>query len=64
MKAKKELTYGLALAELNELLNEMERGLIGIDELIEKARRATFLLNFCKEKLRHTEAEIQSVFGQ
>lgn len=52
-------TYEDAFAELQRIVSEMESGEIDIDTLSEKIKRASELINICKAKLTHTEAEVQ-----
>ncbi|MFD2598350.1 exodeoxyribonuclease VII small subunit [Sphingobacterium corticis] len=52
-------TYEDAFAELQRIVSDMESGEIDIDTLSEKIKRASELINICKAKLTHTEAEVQ-----
>ncbi len=55
------LSYDKAFEELQEIVNDMEVGEIGVDALSEKVKRASELLKICKAKLTSTEDEIQKV---
>ena len=55
------LTYDDAVRELQEILNALQSGQLGIDELTTKLQRASALLDFCQGKLTKTEAEVQAV---
>ena len=59
-KTQKEtqLSYQEALTELQSIVIEIENEEIGIDELAMKTKRASFLIQFCQQKLRSTESEI------
>jgi exodeoxyribonuclease VII small subunit len=58
------LNYEKALSELQTLVEEMEVEEIAIDRLEEKVKRALFLVNYCKDKLRSTEAAIKKALNE
>ncbi|MFN7115323.1 MAG: exodeoxyribonuclease VII small subunit [Saprospiraceae bacterium] len=58
------LTYEKALTELQEIVAALESGTIVIDELAEKTARAAVLIQFCREKLRKTEDQINNLFKE
>ena len=58
----KELTYEQALAELQTIVADLQEDAVGIDELAEKSERAAELIRFCREKLRHTEKRLETLF--
>ncbi len=60
----KKLTYSLALEELETIIQEIEHEEINIDDLSLKVKRASILLQFCKETLRSTEQDIQEILNQ
>ncbi|MDA3905719.1 MAG: exodeoxyribonuclease VII small subunit [Bacteroidales bacterium] len=60
----KKLTYSAALAELENIIQEIENEEISIDDLSLKVKRAATLLKFSKEKLRETEGDIQAILGE
>ncbi len=64
MKNKKNVSYEEAYTELQEILNHIQNEETGVDELSEKIKRAVFLINVCKVKLRSTEKEIAALFGE
>ncbi|KAA3638670.1 MAG: exodeoxyribonuclease VII small subunit [Bacteroidetes bacterium] len=57
-----ELNYQKAFEELQQIVKSMQEEMTSIDELTEQSKRAAFLINFCQEKLRKTEEEINSLF--
>lgn len=59
----KKLTYSLAYEELEYIIQEIEDEEISIDDLSAKVKRASVLLKFCKEKLRATEEDINTILG-
>jgi exodeoxyribonuclease VII small subunit len=58
MAKEKQLTYQQAVAEIEDILQQMESNKTDVDSLSEKVKKALSLLNFCAEKLRATEEEI------
>jgi len=60
----KQLTYSLALTELEEIISAIESEEINIDTLAEKVKRATYLIKFCKGRLRNTEEEVKKVLSE
>ena len=64
MRKNNEITYSEALAELEGIVAAIENEEVEVDSLLEKVKRASFLLRYCKEKLRHTEAEVKKVLSE
>lgn len=60
----KELTYAEAITELESIVAQIERDDIPVDELLEKVKRSSELIMFCKEKLTKTESEVHSVLQE
>ncbi len=56
-----ELNYESAYAELQRLLHDLQEETVSIDELAAKVARAKELIQFCRERLRQTEAELQGL---
>ena len=54
----KSLTYKEAFEELNEIAQSLETDELEIDTLAKKIKRANELVQFCKEKLRGIEADV------
>lgn len=50
-----EPTYQSAWTELQKIVNDLQGGSVGIDELTGKIERAAELVRFCRERLRSTE---------
>jgi exodeoxyribonuclease VII small subunit len=57
--ANEKPTYESALSELQLIVNDLQSGSCSIDVIAEKVTRAQFLLEFCKEKLRSTQAQLK-----
>ena len=53
-------SYDKAYAELQDILADMQGENVSIDKLGEKIKKATTLINYCKERLRAIEDEIKS----
>ena len=57
------MTYDEALAELKMILQQLQEGKVPMEEMSEKVKRAAELVQFCKEKLRSTEEEVERLLG-
>jgi exodeoxyribonuclease VII small subunit len=55
------MTYDEALAELRNILRELQEGQTGLEALGAKVKRAAELVQFCKEKLRSIEEEVEDL---
>lgn len=53
-----ELTYETAYNELQLIAAEIENEAVSVDLLAEKVKRAAVLIEFCQQKLRATETEV------
>jgi exodeoxyribonuclease VII small subunit len=58
MKKNDNPTYHAAKAELEKIVNELKQGTADIDRMAENVKRATELLNVCRERLREVEAQV------
>ncbi len=56
-------TYKQSLIELQQIVSDLENETIGVDELSEKVKRASELIQFCQQKLRGTEATVNQTLG-
>lgn len=59
--AKKEKTYNEAVSELQKILDRIESGDLDVDVLTEEIKKASLLLQFCKDKLYKADTEIKKV---
>ncbi len=57
----KEMRYTEAMEELEEIILQMEKSEISIDDLSIKVKRASELILFCREKLRTTELDVEGI---
>jgi len=60
----KKFTYDEALSEIEQIVSNIEENKYSIDELAEKVKRISFLVNYCKEKLRNTEDELNKILKE
>ena len=56
--------YKSAIEALEQILVQLEANELEIDDLSNKAKRATELIKFCKEKLYKTSEEVNSVMNE
>ena len=63
-KKEKELTYTTAFEELETIQLALEGNEVPIDKLSEQVKRANFLIQFCRERLRSTEEEVQAILEE
>tara|TARA_B100000609_G_C17020574_1_gene333473 strand:+ start:380 stop:604 length:225 start_codon:yes stop_codon:yes gene_type:complete len=61
---KDELTYDEAYTELQQIAKEIEDESVSIDVLGDKVKRASELIEFCQNKLRATESEVNKIIKQ
>lgn len=52
------LSYSNAMKEIEEILRYIESQEVDVDVLVEKVKRATELIRFCKNKLKTAEEEL------
>ncbi|MBI5640471.1 MAG: exodeoxyribonuclease VII small subunit [Nitrospirae bacterium] len=64
MSRQKQLTYSQASRELQQIISEIESENVDLDVLAEKVKRATYLIKFCKSRLRDTEEEVKKVLTE
>ena len=56
-----ELSFGSAIAELEEILQRIEAEETDIDELAGQLKRAAGLLDLCRGKIRKAETEVHQI---
>ncbi len=54
-----ELTYKEALAEIEQIVSNLENDKLDIDQLSIAVKRVTELIKFCKDKLKETGDEVE-----
>jgi exodeoxyribonuclease VII small subunit len=60
-KMAEKITYDKAKAELEQILEELEGGEVGIDQLAKLVKRANELIKLCKDKLKATDEEVKTI---
>ena len=60
----KKQTYDSAIKELKEIVEALQQGSIGVDELSGKIKRAAELIRFCRDKLRQTEGDVNDLLAE
>ncbi len=58
---KEKIKYDAAVAEIEEILEKIEEGDLGVDELAEKVDRVSQLLKICRDRLHATEEQINKI---
>ena len=61
---EKKFSYNAAMAEVEQILDALSKNDPDVDELTRPVKRATELLQACKQKLYETDVEIQAVFEE
>ena len=62
-KKKSDFSYDAAMQEIQNIVAELQNESVGVDALAEKVRRAADLIKQCREKLRHTEGDVQAALS-
>ncbi len=62
--AKGKISYEASIKEIEEILEKIETGNLGVDELAGKVSRVTELLKACRQKLRQTENQINEILEE
>ena len=57
----KELSFGAAVSELEEILQRIDSEEIDIDELAAELKTAAQLLELCRSKIRKAETEVTQI---
>jgi len=60
---EKKINYTEAIAEIEEIISEIENEEISIDILSEKVKRVSFLIKICRDKLYKTEEEVSEILN-
>lgn len=58
------MKYEEAIQKLEAIVQKMEAGEYGIDELTEQLKTAQKLIKFCRDKLTNTDAEIKKILDK
>ena len=61
MSPKQEPGYAEAMAELEEILEELERDDLDVDLLAERVKRASELLTTCRDRITRAQADVDKI---
>ena len=61
--AKREISYTEAMAEIEKIMSKLRGENIDIDTLTAEVKRASELIEMCKQRLRTTEEEVRKLFN-
>ena len=61
--AKTEIPYTEAMAEIEKIMTKLRGENIDIDPLTAEVKRASELIEMCKQRLRTTEEEVRKLFN-
>ena len=56
-----DIGYADAMAELGEILTELERDDLDVDVLAERVRRAGELITVCRERIARARADVEGI---
>ncbi|MEY3925848.1 MAG: exodeoxyribonuclease small subunit [Actinomycetota bacterium] len=62
-KSVAELGYAEAIAELEEILETLDRDDVDVDQLSEHVQRAAELIELCRERIGSAKLRIEEVVG-
>ncbi len=60
----KIVKYEESFEELQQIVADLEDGEISVDELSSKIKRASELIQFCKQKLTTTEEDVSKILKE
>ena len=64
MKPKKYESYSKAMAQLEEIVRQIDGGQLEIDQLAEKIKEANEIIAFCQSKLTKADQEIEKLLPE
>lgn len=59
--SKTEISYKDAVREIEEIISKIESGELNVDQLTDKVKRASLLLDICRKKLTTVDEEISRI---
>jgi len=62
--AKKSFSYKNAVSEIEEIMDKLENNEFDLDDLSKNVKRASELIEKCKNKLHKTEGEIEDILNK
>jgi len=64
MNIKKAISSNEAMAEVEEILENIENEELDVDDLAEKVKRVSVLLKICKDKLLKTNEQVEQILKE
>ena len=61
--AKKKISYTEAMAEIEKIMTKLRGESIDVDTLTAEVKRASELIEMCKQRLHTTEEEVRKLFN-
>ena len=56
-----DLDYASAVAELDEILNELEDEALNVDILADRVKRASELITFCRTRITSAKTQVEQI---
>ena len=56
-----DISYKDAIEEIESILQQVESGELDVDQLTDKVKRVSALLEICNKKLKTTEKEVEKI---
>lgn len=63
-KKSNEISYEEAMAEVEQILSELQQEAVNVDTLSVRVKRASELITLCRAKLRKAEGEVTKIFAE
>ena len=57
----RQMKYEEAIGQLEKIVRQMENNELDVDQLSEQLKRAQQLIQFCRDKLTKTDAEVRQI---
>lgn len=64
MAKKITLTYEEAVAQLEQIVRQVEQNELGIDQLVDQLKKATELVAYCKGKLYQVDKQVRNILDE
>jgi exodeoxyribonuclease VII small subunit len=61
--AQKTMTYQEAVDNIEDILQKIEHEELDVDDLTDKVKQVSKLIEICKKKLHNTEAEVEKILA-
>ncbi len=63
-KSEKAMKYADAIAEIEQILSQLHAESVSVDELEQKVKRATELIELCRERLCSVEKSVGALLAE